>query len=252
MALPVSQGGIDYPDGGFASGGPVYPMAGDLGELAVRVGSINAFDRRGNVILMDNFAQGREQWADAPYGEGAAVSLSATRCKSPPFSMELITGLDDAKAAKITRKFAYHKLSRFGVECSFTHDTALVNQIFKLFVRDGATLDEYAVYYDIQGGIIYVREPGPDWTQVYTGLKFKTDAWVFRVHKLVIDAVNKKYVRLILDGTEYDLSSYEPYSIPDTTHPYLEISIQMTGPKDYNLTTYVDDFIATQNEPTRE
>ena len=67
--------------------------------------------------------------------------------------------------------------------------------------------------------------------------------------KLVCDVATKKYVRLILDDTEYDISAINVYSTSDNSLPniYCYIGIENEGTGNY--TVYYDGFILTNNEP---
>ena len=55
--------GHGYPD--YGTQGPVSTVHSiqDLGELAVRLGSIVTFDRRGNVLWLDGFDSGIGAWS---------------------------------------------------------------------------------------------------------------------------------------------------------------------------------------------
>ena len=55
----MAHGHPDY--GGAAPLATVYTLQ-DLAELAARLGSIDVFDRRGNVLLLDDFESGIKKW----------------------------------------------------------------------------------------------------------------------------------------------------------------------------------------------
>lgn len=226
----------------------IFALPLDLGELAARLGSIVTFDRRGDVIYLEDFSRGYPLWGVAEYGTGAAIELTTKRALSPPFSMSLITGNDGAKAAKMTYQVAYPALSKIALEYAFTLHVNLVYHRFDFLHRDGSTAYHYGVRLDVQNGKLAVREPGPVWTEFASGLNLKSDEWVFHVGKLVEDIENNAYCRFILDDVSYLLSDYEPYSESETTVPYIEAAILTEGPAGSNVETFVDNIIITQNE----
>ncbi|GAI79944.1 unnamed protein product, partial [marine sediment metagenome] len=72
--------------------------------------------------------------------------------------------------------------------------------------------------------------------------------YLFHVFKLVIDFENNKYVRLIINNTTYDLSSYNLYVDDAVGEKYANALISLRSRKDYNDVMYVDNVIFTQNE----
>ncbi|GAI56753.1 unnamed protein product, partial [marine sediment metagenome] len=63
----------------------IYRLA-DMGELAVRLGSIVTHDRRGDVIWMDNFDSGIAKWYQFASDDDGLVEWSAERSRSGGFS----------------------------------------------------------------------------------------------------------------------------------------------------------------------
>ena len=249
MALPVSQGGIDYPDGGFASGGMAYPLVGDLAELASRLGGLNTFNREGNVIYIENFESGAPQWSESGYGAGADMMVSSLRALSPPFSLQLTTGSSEERGIKTTLNLPLFERSVFGLEYAFTHELATSEHIAHFYVHEGTKRYEYFVKLDVSAGELELKVDNGDWDVFASGLNMKTDAWTFHQLKLVVDTVDNEYVRFLYDDTEYDLSAYVPNEEPDTDPPGIEIAIQYKASYAANLVTHIDNVIITRNEP---
>lgn len=251
MAQPVSQGGIDYPDGGFASGGAVFPMAGDLGELAVRLGSVVAFDRSGNVIFLDTFEKGSSRWWPNVSGEGAQVVISSFKVASPPYSLALTTGSDASHAAKTTLKLPYPYLSRMGLEYSFTHTPDSLYHYFEFLHRDGSKRRLYRILFRLQEGELDLDVLDEGWVNFASGIVLTSDDNLFNQGKLVVDLTENKYVRFTFNNLTWLLDDYAAPEYDEDSVPYIEVSVQFTGDLGATRIHYLDNVIVTQNEPLR-
>jgi hypothetical protein len=94
-------------------------------------------------------------------------------------------------------------------------------------------------YYDSAG----------QWQDLDDDLPLTEEYPIFHTVKMVVDLSTRKYVRVILNNIEYDMSALSYYGYPNFESPKCEhyVFIQ-TGVND-NLSVYIDDVIVTQNEP---
>jgi len=242
----MPRGAPDY--GNVTAANPLHRLD-DMAELAARLGSVDVFDRSGNVIYLDTFSQGKPQWADATYGSGAAVSLTTERAASPPFSVKMTTGQDEEQAAVISLEIAYHHLCKMGLEYSITHHVDQVNHVMHFYHRDGTTRYLYRILFDVSNGKIYVTHSDGAYKKFAEGLNLKSDAFVFNQVKLVVDTENNQYTRLTFNDETWLLDDYAPLATAESSVPYIEALIQIGGPAGSNLDHYVDNVIITQNEP---
>jgi len=234
------------PDWGtYAPVSTIYSIQ-DLGELAARLGSIVTFDRRGNVIFMDNFDDGIEPWS---YGgtSGYSVRWSPYQYKSGGFSIELTTPAVAGKNAWIERYFPYPSKSRLGIEMSVNKNYR-VNQIdFYFEIYDGSDLYEP-----------YIRLIGNTWSYLGDDLNYHNlgsagdlmNDIMFHTFKLVFDLTTGKFVRLIVDTTTFDLSTFTIYKINSSSSPSLFINFAITSMAYAEAAqAWVENLILTQNEP---
>ena len=92
----------------------------DLGELAVRLGSIITFDRRGDIVWFDDFEGDVFKWERDPSGVDAAIIVSPEAARNGAFSAKLTTGNLADDHATILHHLPYPVTSRVGFEISFT------------------------------------------------------------------------------------------------------------------------------------
>lgn len=249
MAQPVTQGGIDYPDGGFSSGGMVYAVTGDLAELAARLGSPVTHNREGNVLFLETFEHGLGGWAATGYGTGAEVITSALQFRSGGYSCKMVAGSDGAAAAKIVRRFPYPALSLYGLEVSWYPEAHSDQVDFVLSRMDGTNEHQFYVQYDNTANVVKVKDDSGNWVTVVTGLELASGRWPFQTIKVVVDLVNDEFLRLIINETETDLSGNPAYVFANADGPHVRVDLKLWGEAAYNGFSYFDDVILTQNEP---
>jgi len=227
--------------------GPVWSVT-DLGELAVRLGSIVWFDRRGDVILLDDFESGLPKWAGTYVGDGASVGLSNVLARSGGWSVLLTAGSTGGRSASITHVIPYPVLSRFGLECSFCIDDKLdeLTMAFSLF--DGVDFRTAALKYDApEKALRYLDDVG--YQDLVTGLELFHSGLPFWTWKVVANFSAGTYERVVLNEAEHDLSGTPLGTGESVVVPNIEVWIQNKGLAGENAQVYLDDVIITQNEP---
>lgn len=239
----------DYPDWGVTPGAVAVYSLQDMAELAARLGSIDTFDRRGDVIFADGFENGLAQWYTSVIGTSGAVSASALRARSGGFSAKLITGTEVYGLAEIDRYFPYPALSRMGNEISFVVAGSVEQYEFGLAVNDGTHQLLALIRYDSQNKTLEYYGSDEAYHVFASDVNLFAYSYLFHTCKVVGDFANSKYVRLILDSTEYDLSAYALCSRADTTDPMASVYYIIYNKTAGSKTSYADDAIVTQNEP---
>lgn len=242
----MPRGAPDYSN--VTAYNPLHRLDDDA-ELAARLGSVNVFDRAGNVIYIDTFSKGIPQWTIHTYGTGSAASVTTERAASPPFSLKMTTGSDGAHAIKAELKMPYHHDCKMGVEYSFTHHVNSLEHWCVLYHRDGATRREYFVVLDIDDGVIKVYDSDGAYKNFASGLNLKSDAFVFNQCKLVVDTENDAYVRFTFNNQTWSLEDYAPHEVSESSVPYIAVNVQFTGDAGSSRDHYLDNVIVTQNEP---
>ncbi len=230
--------------------GQVFSVT-DLGELAARLGSIDTFDRRGDVVWLDDFEDGVLMWEAVLAGVGAAVASDVTRSRSGGKSCKLTTGSTGIYTVEIKHCEPILELSRIGLEVHITTHASVVIYL-TLDVYDGTDIVRGQIAYDATTNRLYYQNSSGAMVQLATGVNLYVSDYQFHAFKLVVDTAGEKYERLVVNDTEYDLSAYALRKAADATWSHVEVRLTVVGNNAGNYSVYGDDVIMTQNESANE
>jgi hypothetical protein len=235
----------------FGASSPKTAGAGlsDIGELAARLGSIVTWDRRGDVEYLDDFESPTIKWYLMEAGTASVGELSPTTSRSGSQSLKCTVGVLAGNLVGIVRYFPIIELQREGFELSF----AVIDPELKLEMMcwhyDGTTQKKAGLKIEFDDGKLYYFNSAGGWTNFATYYALDGGAYLFSTAKLVVDFKESKYVRLIINDTEYDLSAYATDDDPSATIPEVYVDARMIATENGTFTAYIDDFIFTGNEP---
>lgn len=218
-------------------------------ELAGRLGSIDTFDRRGEVLQTDDFESGLSKWVKAVGGTGALIDLSAVQARNGLYSAKLVTGSAINNFARMSLLLPFANVGRFGFEFHFTIPDANVFLEVSFFLYDGTNLNESLLRFNSSTAVFQYLNSANALTNFATSLVIPTGDTIFHIFKLVSDFSTGKYLRAIWNSNIYDLSNFNYYVTADATSPQLLCRIELTTLAAANKTGYLDDVIITTNEP---
>lgn len=248
MAQPISQGGIDYPDGGFSSGSSSYPMIGDLAELAARLGSPNTYDRRGTVIWMTDFEYGLQGVPVLVSEAETTYLISANRARFGPYSLKLDPSDEEDSFARWISVIHFMLTGKLGLETLISTDTDPYGVRLRMLYFDGTTQQEGALHYDPATGNWTILTGADTWTTILAGYKLQQGDGAWNPIKLIIDAEDGKYVRMQVAREVVELSEYDLYSVASGNLGQLMCQVYAYGAPASHAAIYVDSIIITQNE----
>lgn len=225
----------------------VYSLE-DMGELAVRLGSVVTHDRRGNVIFLEDFENTLNRWQLDGGGEGAAKVISTDRARSGASSCKITLGAFAEVEGTIYHRRPIPGDTGLGVEASILFPTG-IDKIHLDMVAQAADGQKQAILrYDKTNDELEIYTPGAGYVVVATTLKLYPVDYYFHTFKVVADFVNNKYIRAIVDHVEYDLSAYDINATSYEGSPRLTVYIRAYNTDAVNRDVYVDDVIITRNE----
>lgn len=236
-------------DWGVTSGLKTTYKLSDMGELAVRLGSIVSFDRRGDVVVLDDFEASTLKWHTIRVGTGAAAALSTTAARNGSQSLKLTMGDAENDTTYAYRYAPNPVLGKIGGEYSFSLGADLKLLTHTLLLRDGAYQhDPYIIYYP-QDNILGYHDSDGGITELTDSLDLYEYPFFFNTWKLVVDFKKEEYVRAIVNEVEYDLSGISYKKTVSATTPLFRLALAVVNNSAGNHHVYVDDVIITQNEP---
>lgn len=221
----------------------------DMGELAVRLGSIDAFDRRGEVVWYDDFRHGLAEETIGVSGLGAGYNLNANNSFRSPFNLQLIAGSTSPFLTYTQKQIDAYIIDRLGFEFSFTALTDFDYFRFYIIQDTGLGQSKFAIRYSMTNSAVEFTNNLVDYTKIadYTptaGANAKNN-----VAKVVCDFVNDRMVRIIIGNREYNISTLYPSTSTVTIFPSLTIATALYGLNGINSKINLHYLLVTANEP---
>lgn len=234
----------------------VFGLA-DLAETAARLDSIVTFDRRGDIVWLDDFESDVLKWSLTLPGVGDSVVASSEAARNGAFSAKLTTGNVAGDMVTMVHYSPFPVTSRVGFEISFTVHDNLSDLIFSQRLYDGSDEHFARVRYRPATDVLEYLDRNAAWQNLAPSLVLLSATYILHTIKLVIDLNTQEYVRVIVDDVVYDLSALEPPLLlplyrhtPDVlTTPHWEQLVDTITGVNANTSSYIDDAIVTQNEP---
>jgi len=250
----VKRKGIGTPDYaapapvGQISIGPVATLT-DLAELATRLGSIDTFDRRGNVIWMDDFESGIKHYEVLIDSAPGVFKWSSETARNGGFCGEITTPAANGDGTWIIKRLPPPVLSNIGFEVSFARWADLNNIFAQLMIADSRGKTYFAVRWLVSSEELQWRDSAGAWHSLTPRPWIASATTSWNTIKIVVDLINLQWQRATLNAATYDLSgqagraagSGTPYELTGTITAY-------SGAAGSKI-TYIDDVIFTQNEP---
>jgi len=221
----------------------------DMAELAVRLGSPVAYDRRGDVVWYDDFENGVSRWSELGSGTGHALAADTTYSLRGAASALLTAGSDGLQNGLMRFAITSTVSDRMGVaEAIALGDNIAQHWLFFEYL-DGANRYEWAILYDHLVNTLSYQDSTGTFIAFASGVILRDTKGGWAEAKLVCDLVAHTYVRFQLGAVEYSLDGLGVFNAPSAAAPRTMISVQIQGDALAIATLYVDDVILTANEP---
>jgi len=240
------------PDFGMYAAKEDVASLADMADLAVRLGSIVEYDRRGDVIYLDDFEAPAEKFRSTAISGGYVV-LDGEVALSAAQSVKLVTAATKDNYQSIFIHLSPVALGKHGVKISASlyemqnHDSHFIIwedvEYGLLGYSAGIKINPYnktLEYYDRDEGWVVFDDS-------FTVLG--TTKRVFHNMKLVVDFTTGKYVRFMFDVFTWDLSEYN-LDFYEPTPDYIYVAnFELRTLENEVRTIWLDDFVYTINEP---
>jgi len=221
----------------------------DVYEAAVRLGSINTYDRRGNVVLYDDFEAPFLRWnvTGSTSGYDAYLTTEDSRLGTQCLKMEAPAGAGET--VSVQKSIPYPTLKTIGLEISFRANQYCNAVRLIATAYDGSTAKTSGIYINPPAGEFLYQTSAGSWQPMETGIAVYYEKHMFHTMKYVVDLETGYYKRASLDNRHYDLSTKPVQQTSNTTDPHLLITIVCRTSGATAATAWIDSFIFTVNEP---
>jgi len=221
----------------------------DSGELAARLGSINTFDRRGNIVWMDDFEDTATKWGYSLTGGRGSIVTSNARAWTGDQSMQIVTGAQVDDMALMEKYFSLLSDTRLGLELRVTRTGSNSMFYMGLYGDNGTNQYNGTLRWNWSNGHVDYRDSGGGWPNLKDDVLMDITDEHWLPLKVVIDWDNLEYVRALVEDQEYDLTG-EALSFGATSgNRFILIWIWLIVSGAVSKDCWIDNVILTQNEP---
>lgn len=221
----------------------------DAAELAARLQSEVAYDRRGRVVMIEDFENGYKTWTVAKSGTGADAHITATTSFSGAYSLEIIGGSDGGKYTRVYRWVPTYVLGPIGLSVVFAHSLHVDRFEMHLWVRTGPMLYQGGWRFDHTNLNIDYLDSAGVWQTVDNNKDLVTGPKHWHALKVVLDSSTGKYIRGLVNEDQHDLSTYALRSWAAAEPTYIIAEFYAYSEAGFNADAYIDDVILTVDEP---
>lgn len=224
----------------------------DMADLAVRLGSIVEYDRRGDVIYLDDFTTPKLRCLTSVDGTSSVVldndySVSGGQC------VLLTTQAAANKWAIIEHHIAPLVTGKHGSKIAISLYSMLEDTCWLLIqiqIFDGTYGHSPAIRLNPYAYTLEYLDENSAYQVFETDFKAESPHQSdFHNMKLVYDLDTGKYVRFLFDVLSWDLSAYSYRKYSDTRYPRHWVRHYLNPTSAYAFTVRLDNFVYTINEP---
>jgi hypothetical protein len=221
----------------------------DLGELAARQDARDVWDRRGQVIWFDRFEGGLAPWNSTFGGTGGGYRIDTVNSEWGGYCLRLIAGSDGSTVAASTHYFSPAELNSWGFESGVAFPVTFGAMRYRMLMYDGTTEYQAAVDLDYPSLTLKVLDNTLGSVVVASVGNPVHLVSVYHQLKLVADFKTLKYVRLMYDNNEYDLSAFTIAQAANADTPNRYVGWRFTGVAASNKYALVGHAIISVGEP---
>jgi len=222
----------------------------DTAELGCRLGAQATEDRRGSLLWYDDFESTVNKWVMNSGVGGSSCALSGECVRYGNQGVKIVTPDSSLQTVQMYKYFTLAYDSTIGAEIYYCFKDKNIRSTFELVGFDGTTVWEGRVDVNLSADYLGIYNDITGMIQLDDWIPFIPRELMWMVVKLVIDWVNKEYVRLIVGNTIYDLTGIPLWTYPSLVKPALWMNMNFMCTDDTNKTLYLDSFTLTQSEPS--
>lgn len=214
----------------------------DLGELAARLGSPSIYDRRGEVVFAYQFEHGFA-------GMTGSGTLDATRPFIGPYCLKLVTAVGVGQEVYEDYTLPIFGTQNAGIEFAFSASGNMTRFRVSMQYQITDNVSLIRVDFDIPNHKITIYSASGNYDLPGYVVDYQPDPGPYHVMKVVGDFVNYKYVRIIIDGREFDISHLRLVDDGDIGKGLAYVQFGVINDNVHAANGRVGFYIVTANEP---
>jgi len=229
----------------------IWGQGGQAGinELIAALTHAKRFDRRGQIVRLDDFTIERSFDASGGAGTGAANEYSDEYYYIGGYSLKMTAGSTSERVVYIIYNEALSWVTRVGFECRLFVKEHVESFVLLMSVYDNTNHHLAGVRYVVADQVWQYYNKLASWTTFLEGVNYTLPFGLFRPFKFVIDPNTDHYIRFLYQGGEVDMSDYECAAIPGAQPPLVKCYVYIYSDAGQNGVAYLDAVVITQNEP---
>lgn len=218
----------------------------DLQELSDRLTSPHYFDPRGRAIFIDQFEESPAKGElDA---SGGSVTKNEEYSMTGSYSCKISSGVGTASYGGFKYVVELLNPKKIGLQASISLDSEPGYIDYRLMIYDGTLKHWPIIRVDFIADEIQYYSDTQAWVKITDLTGWSGWSSQFQTLKFVIDYVNKKYLRMMHQGVEYDLSGISYYTSSLSARAKMMPAIRAYGISGGAGIVYLDSVIVTIDE----
>lgn len=225
-----------------------YPVS-DMAELSVRLGSPNKYQRSGEVILLEDWSYGKQEWHEVGVDTVHATYLTTKYAASKGFCVLLQPEPTNGSVVTLEKWLYVPRLGRVGYGITFAPVTNLNYLWWGIDEGYSGTKCYWEARFKVSTGVVQVRDSNSVWQTVGSpGVQIGVYP-NFVSAKVVFDTLNNNYLNFWFGRHKYDASAYGPVCVPTSENDYIRVYFSAVVSGANTILAPVDTIVITQNEP---
>ncbi len=219
----------------------------DLAEHVARTTNINVYDRRGNVIQTEDFADG-SWYGMVSAGAPAAYYLSCAASRSEGISLK--ASLNGPAGYQVTMLLSQgvQSAGSMGLEICYSLSAAHGSIQIALYQYLAATAFMGSLKLDFDAHSAYIYNSAASWQLITDDFYPRANSWSWHFAKLAVDFTDTIYLRAMMDNVVISLTSENLRAVSVPGVDYVQQHVVMDGGGGIASDMYLDHVIVTINE----